>query len=303
MADVQPIDLAKIIKRLELIKSLIALEEVDEIDSHIAKLEHQDEGGELAAIIGLLKDKLYGKAVAAIELFMNAKKQVGFYTDPEIEALRFEAKTLETQIKERSNEKAELDKLIHEFDVRHNQELGELIIKILQHRKEQSKGTPQQEETEKDYEEFYSNYETTKQESITILNEDEQKELKDKYHKASKLCHPDMVEDSQSEAAHKIFTELTAAYEKNDLQRVAEILENLQNGKAFTSKADTANEKKTLIAEIERLRQYLKALAAAIITIKTSEPFTTISSIKDWDAYFTTTKEQLQQQLNELQNG
>ena len=302
MADVQP-NLSKIIKRLELTKGLIALEEPDEIESHIAKLEQDELPDGIASITALLKEKQYSKAVAEIELFIYARKQVGFYTDPEIAALRFEAKTLEAQIQERSNEKAELEKLIHEFDVRHNQELGELIIKILQHRKEQSKGTPQQEETEKDYEEFYSNYETTKQESIAILNEDEQKELKDKYRKASKLCHPDVVEDSQSEAAHKIFTELTAAYEKNDLQRVAEILENLQNGKAFTSKADTANEKKTLIAEIERLRQYLKALAAAIITIKTSEPFTTISSIKDWDAYFTTTKEQLQQQLNELQNG
>lgn len=302
MADVQP-NLSKIIKRLELIKGLIALEEPDEIESHIAKLEQDEMPEGIASIITLLKEKQYSKAVAAIEVFINARKQVGFYTDPEIEALRFEAKTLEAEIQERSNEKAELDKLIHEFDVRHNQELGELIIKILQHRKEQSKGTTQQEETEKDYEEFYSSYETTKQESIAILNEDDQKELKEKYRKASKLCHPDMVEDSQSEAAHKIFTELNAAYVKNDLQRVTEILENLQNGKAFTSKADTANEKNTLLAEVERLRQYLKALAAAINAIKTSETFTTISSIEDWDDYFTNTKEQLQQQLNELENG
>lgn len=303
MADVQPIGLAKIIKRLELIKSLIALEEVDELSGHIAKLEQPNPPDGLAFVTTCLREKQYSKAVAAIELFINARKQVGFYTDPEIEALRFEAKTLEAQIQERSNEKAELDKLIHEFDVRHNHELGELIIKILQHRKEQSKGTPQQEETEKDYEEFYSNYETTKQESIAILNEDDQKELKDKYRKASKLCHPDVVEDSQNEAAHKIFTELNLAYEKNDLQRVAEILENLQNDKAFASKADTANEKKTLLAEVERLRQYLKALAAAITTIKTSETFTTISSIEDWDEYFTNTKQQLQQQLNDLENG
>ncbi|MEO7312889.1 MAG: hypothetical protein ABIX01_21065 [Chitinophagaceae bacterium] len=50
MAEVHPIDLAKIIKRLELVKISIALEEVDEIDRHVAKLEQQGDNGDLAAI-------------------------------------------------------------------------------------------------------------------------------------------------------------------------------------------------------------------------------------------------------------
>ena len=39
MTDVQNIDLSKIIKRLEMIKSLISLEEEDELSTHISKLE------------------------------------------------------------------------------------------------------------------------------------------------------------------------------------------------------------------------------------------------------------------------
>jgi hypothetical protein len=39
MPDVQNSNLSKIIKRLELIKSLISLEEEDEIDGHVFKLE------------------------------------------------------------------------------------------------------------------------------------------------------------------------------------------------------------------------------------------------------------------------
>jgi len=39
MPDVQNTNLSKIIKRLELIKNLISLEEEDEIDSHVFKLE------------------------------------------------------------------------------------------------------------------------------------------------------------------------------------------------------------------------------------------------------------------------
>ena len=292
----------KLIKRLHLIKSLIALEEVDELDSHIKKLQAENKIHEIEIIIFLLQEKQYGKAVVAIDEFINANNQLAFYIDPEIEALRFEAKGLEKQIQELSNEKAELDKLIHEFSVRHSQELGELILKILQYRKQQNKGTTQQEETQKDYEEFYNDYQTTKDEKVATLTEDEQKEIKEKYRKASKLCHPDVVDEAQKEMAHKIFMELNEAYEKNDLQRVTEILESLQQGKAFTSKADTANDKIALQIEIERLRKSLQDLNIAIDTIKTSETFEKITNINDWDAYFVQTKQQLQEQLNQLEN-
>jgi len=39
MASMKPIDLLKTIKRLEIIKSLILIEEEEEIENHIAKLE------------------------------------------------------------------------------------------------------------------------------------------------------------------------------------------------------------------------------------------------------------------------
>ena len=237
----------------------------------------------------------------SIDDFLNSHHQIAFYIDPEIEALRFEAKALEKQLQDLSDEKAELDKLIHEFSVRHNKELGELILKILQFRKEQSKGTAEEEETVKDYEEFNANYESTKTESIAELTEEELKELKDKYRKASKLCHPDVVDEDQKEAAHTIFMELKEAYEKNNQQRVNEILEGLQKGTAFTSKADTANEKVTLIAELERLRQKLHELNKTIDSIKESEAFKTINSISDWDEYFAKTKQQLKEQLNKLE--
>jgi hypothetical protein len=47
MPDVQNINLSKIIKRLELIKSLISLEEEDEIDAHVFKLEQYKKALEL----------------------------------------------------------------------------------------------------------------------------------------------------------------------------------------------------------------------------------------------------------------
>lgn len=294
------LNLSLIIKRFELIKNLIVLEEEEEIVKQICKLESMELNHTTQKIINTLKQKSYGKAIKDIEEFINFHNQVSFYIDTELQALRLEAKSLERQIQDLSNEKAELDKLIHEFSIRHSKELGELIIKILQYRKEKSKGTPKEEETEKDYQEFNNNYQATKTEKVAILNEEEQKDLINKYRKASKLCHPDVVDEDQKETAHNIFTELNAAYEKNDLKRVAEILGELQQGKAFTSKADTANEKSILRAELERLNLLLSELSAAIITIKSSETFVKIINIENWDEYFLNTKLQLEEQLNQL---
>ena len=227
MADSQTIELSKIIKRLEMIKTLISLEEEDEISTHISKLEQQVLPAALENIIADLKQKSYSKAVIAIEAFINQHHNLTIYTDPEIEGLKLEAKSLEAELNKLSDEKADLEKLIHEFGVRHNSELGELILKILRFRKNKSKGTPKETEAENDYNDYSREYEISKNEKIADLTEEEQKELKKKYRKASKLCHPDVVSEEQKELADKLFAELNAAYERNDLEKVKEILESL----------------------------------------------------------------------------
>ncbi len=302
MAD-SKLDLHKVIKRLEIIKSLVLLEEDEEMEFHISRLQKLDLPNEILEIITELRNKSYGNAIHKIEKFLSTNNKVAFYNDPEIEALRFEAKGLEKLIQLRSEEKAELDKLIFEFSVRHSHELGELILKILEYRKAQSKGTPHEEDAEKEYEDFNANYETTKDENIELLNDEELKELKSNYRKASKLCHPDVVNDSQKDLAYKIFIELNEAYEKNNLVRVREILEDLKNGKAFISKSDIINIKQELQTELERLRMRLAELNIMIDIIKISDTYIKIVSINNWDEYFEETKQELQVQLNEFENG
>ena len=297
------INFLKIIKRLELIKSLIALEEENEIAVHITRLREFALKGELENIIILLEEKSYSKAMPAIEAFINEHNQVGFYIDPELEGLKLEAKVLEAEVNQLSYEKADLEKLIHDFGVRHNNELGELILKILRFRKKKAKGTPKEAEAEKDYNDYSKEYEISKDEKINELTEDEQKELKQKYRKASKLCHPDVVSEEQKELADKLFAELSAAYERNDLERVREILENLEKGNFFVSKSDSINERQLLRAEIEKLRMRIKELKQQVQGIKESEAYETITGIADWDTYFKATKEKLQEQAKELESG
>lgn len=303
MADVKNIELSKIIIRLQMIKSLIALEEENEISVHVSRLRQFSLEGELETIIILLEGKSYSKAMPAIEAFINQHNQVGHYIDPELEGLKLEAKVLEAEVNQLSDEKAYLEKLIHDFGVRHNSELGELILKILRFRKSKAKGTPKEAEAEKDFNEYSKEYEISKDEKINELTEDEQKELKQKYRKASKLCHPDVVSEEQKELADKLFAELNAAYAGNDLKRVREILENLEKGNFFVSKSDAINEKQLLKTEIEKLRLRIKELKEQVQGIKESEAFTTVSNINDWDTYFKETRQKLAEQIKELKDA
>jgi hypothetical protein len=124
------IDLSKIVKRLELIKSLIVLEEEEDIVEQVTKLQQLQTSKEIKEIISHLQQRSYGNAIKHIEEFLNSHHQVAFYIDPEIEGLKLEAKSLEAELNKLSNEKADLEKLIHEFGVRHNKDPGILIKKV-----------------------------------------------------------------------------------------------------------------------------------------------------------------------------
>ncbi len=61
--------------------------------------------------------------------------------------------------------------------------------------------------------------------------------------------------------------------------------------------------KVTLQLELERLRKRMNELNEEVIIIKTSETFEKITNIKNWNEYFKQSKQQLQEQLNQLQDG
>ena len=52
-------------------------------------------------------------------------------TLPEIEALKIEIKKLEMDVSTASDEVVVVEKLIHDFGIRHNRELGEILSRLL----------------------------------------------------------------------------------------------------------------------------------------------------------------------------
>jgi hypothetical protein len=223
-------------------------------------------------------------------------------TNVDAENLKKQIKLLEIELNNLANQKADLEKVIHEFSLRHNKELGQLIVKILECRKNKAKGTELESDTEEDYNTYYQQFEYLKEENIPQLTQFEQKELKEKYRKASKLCHPDVVSEEQKDFATKLFAQLSEAYEKSDLSKVREILTNLESGNFFVLKSDSIKQSQLLKIELEKLRIKIKALNAALHEIKLSQTYKTIESIADWDVYFNDARDNLMTQLNRLEN-
>lgn len=233
------------------------------------------------------------------------------YDDQELIKLKIEAKALEIDFNLKNDELVEIGKIINNFSIKHNQELGEVLKNLLKFRKEKlevekdlnKKKKKEFEEAKAEYEEFNENYEFSKTENLFDLNDEEKIEIKKAYRKATKLCHPDIVSNDFKIQAEEIFKELKKAYEENNIKRVKEILENLEKEKLFVNKSESITKKSKLKIEILNLKNKLDKIISEIENLKSKEPYLTIIKIEDWDKYFKTKKSILLEELNYLQNN
>ncbi len=303
--DEEPFDLNKVIKRLSLIKTLVELEETEDIPLQIAKVRKLGNPNgipELENIISCLQQRQYGEAVATIETFIKSRNQLKQYKDPAVQALKLEIKALETQLQAISDEKTAIEKQIFEFNVRHTHELGPILKKILAFQKENAANEEEREQARRDEEAYNKEYERDANITIRELNKEDQKELKKTFREASKKCHPDTVADKDKAKAAQAFNALKEAYDQNDLKKVKQIAEELKTGVAFVSSAEKIDQKEQLKALAENLRNKVDELLEEIEGIKASETYQTISDIADWDTYFAAKKEGLEHLLNQLKN-
>ena len=289
-----------IIKRLEIIKNFILLEDIDDISIAVEKLKIYQFNEDVKTIITSISNKEFAKAITTIQEFINSYQQITIWNDPEIAGIRLEIKILESQINAFDNEKIELEKVISDFQHRHTIELGEVILEVLRLRKIKYKNHKKEAEAEEDFNNYSKQYETEKDKKQFELNEEEKLELKKKFRKATTMCHPDKVSEEQKAEAEEIFIELKKAYDEHDLEKVNQLLHDLENGKKFVSQADSISEKEKLKITLEKLKQKLKGIENEIISLKETEIFTTINNISNWDNYFTETKTQLEQELQNL---
>ncbi len=293
---------AKVIKRLEILKNYVILEDDEDIERESRKLSVYQFQQDIAQIIRALSQNAFSQAVELIDEFIKRNHQIVVYGEVDIAALKLEIRHLEHQLNAYDDEKTELEKTLMLFQHRHTKELGQYISRLLHLRKLKFVWDDEKfAEAEQDEREYHQQLEEENAKEIQTLSEEDQKALKRAYKKASILCHPDKVAEEMKEDATETFTKLKQAYEENNLALVQEILDDLEQGNFFKSRTASISEKEKLQLEIRRLREKIQALETEIYTIKESEEYQTISEIEDWDKYFDNIREQLKGEIERIE--
>jgi hypothetical protein len=295
------VDWEKIVIRLETLLNAIKLEDEEDVSYQVKKIKDlipkdiiDNKVNELSKIIHHCQKKSYSNAIALILNYTKEHKQLIIYNDPEIPALKLEVRVLEYQVSCLEDEKTEIEKQINHYKIEYNLNLGEIIKEILflkrklaQHEFEKDKEKLNEfEEAKKDFEDFNNAYQDNlKEPKPQNLDEEQLKELKQNYRKATKFCHPDKVTEEQKEQAQKLFNELKEAYDNNDLQKVNSILKNLEKG-IFKSQGETITEKDKLIAIKSELEIKRNKIEVEIVQLKESKTFTALSIVDNFDNHF-----------------
>ena len=294
-----PLD--KIIKRLEIIKNYVILEDVEDITRENTKLKAYTFQQDIADINQALQQHRFETAITLIDQFIKNHHALVIYNDIDVSALKLEIRQLEHQLNAYDNEKIELEQLRSEFHHRHTNELGSYIQKLLHLRKISTKDNPEEyAQAVKDEQDYNEHIEIELKKTIYDLNDNERVQLKKAYRQASQICHPDRVNEDMKDIAQEIFIQLNEAYKKNDLAEVQRILSELNQG-MFRPRSETVSKADQLKVVIQILKSKLEKVEQEIFAIKDSKDYQTISDIADWNEYFEEVKEQLIEEIDYLE--
>jgi hypothetical protein len=164
----------QILKRLELIKTAISIEDEEIIELQVVKLNSAECDSEVKEILLKLKNKDYGSVAIEIEEYLQRFSGVVLYEDKELQGLRLELKALEKRLQDLSTQKNEYLNDINEFNIQYHLHLGDIIQKIL-HIKEELLFESMKKKRDA-FENIKKDYQTAKDEYQELKSQKEAKE-------------------------------------------------------------------------------------------------------------------------------
>lgn len=291
-----------ILKRLEIIKNAIAIEEIELVDLQIVKLEAMELDVSVCNIIQLIKANDFEIVIEKIDQYRTDNTGLSKYEDPQIQGLKLELKVLENELSRLVDTKTGYEHQINSFNQQYTARLGSLISQILKLQEELAEeDSLEKEALHQEYEEFHKTYPEQLKEPVTKLDADQKENLKKAFRKASHLCHPDKLTDEHKAKGAEYFAALSEAYKQQDLEKVQEILSKLESGDALNITSDSVNNREKLLKQINYLKDRIATLMQEIEAIKQEETFGRLQKIEDMDIYFDNLEETLTDELRQLE--
>lgn len=196
----------EILKRLEIIKSGVALEDEEIIELQIIKLQKLSIDKAVEEIIVKLEENDFFTALGLIDEYLSKYSGVVLYDDKELASLKLELKALENRLQNIIEQKNEYLNDIDKFNREYNIHLGELISAILNLKKEiLYKKTIKKIQLQEKYKENIQTFEETKstidelkntilelEEALEAIDEDDEE-----YEELVKV-HKELVEEVEA---------------------------------------------------------------------------------------------------------
>ena len=306
LTDEKKLPLSKILKRLEIIKNYIILEELEDLDGEIRKIIPFDFDDKISEIIQEIKQQNFGSAIKKIETFITLSQSMVTWIDYELEGIKIELKILENELAALEGEKMSIEKLLADFNHQYTLELGDVVLEILYIKSLLVEDDEVEYEKAKQEEEDYRQQVDEEEKKVKFeLTEEEKGELKKMYRKGVFKCHPDLFQNEGQEVIDmvtEIYKSLDEAYDKQDLNEVKRIMDMLENNSFMNFKKKESNDKIKLASKKEFLRNKITKLKVDLNNLRESEKYIEIIQIDDFNQYFKNLRQQLKDHLSSLRN-
>jgi len=294
------------IKRLEIIKNAIELEDADIIASQLPHLKNDARDSALLAIALALEEQRYGEAMADIIAWLQHQRAMVHWQDPRIAASKLELKTLEEQLCALLDTRNARITRLDAFNDLYMSRLGPLMTEVLRLRKVLAEATLRRQEAQRrtgrdepaidpvrdDAREQYETWREQQQKAQQRRDLQEnmppadRQELKRLWRQASKLCHPDLVDEALKTQANDMMVQLNQARQRGDLTTIRSLLARLMRGQQPLAAHDTLNDLTLLQRKMTAIKQQIAELLQELRTLERERAWLLISSLSDPEAYF-----------------
>jgi curved DNA-binding protein CbpA len=270
--------LEKIVKRLEMIKNSVLLEDFKMLNYQIEELK-KEKLPELVDLVKIVNRKNYSKVPEIVDsILLKMEGGVTQYIDPKVRGLRMEIKSLEEKLLEEEALLSKAHEFLEEFQryillntAELQQEYRERLLEYMTLQFGKSEiNEDEMAQKRAEFEEFQKNVERERVAEIQKIDKEMDDEIKRIYREASKLTHPDMVIESERERATETFQNLNKFYEEKNLLKLKEIHSQLNKGNYHTV-SDSVSDIKLLKKEIKHLQKRINEVSNERIEFEREE--------------------------------